>query len=358
MNDQSNVPTIIEKADRSAMPSGMAPRAIVPQSFEQAYRFAELITRSGMAPKGFERVESCMVAILHGLEVGLTPMAALQSIAVVNGRPTIWGDGAMGLVRGSGLCEWIEESLAGEGDAATATCRAKRRGDPKPAIGTFSMADAKKAGLVGKQGPWTQYPKRMLQMRARAFALRDGFADVLRGVSIREEVEDYVDVTPQRETPPRPPRPDAPAKLTPPRPDAQPQAVSETPKPEESDMDWRSQVEAYDNALSACESAEDLNDAVSTMGSVFVDAPEVIRAEATKLEADNRARVEGADTPAESPRETLISELRSRMLDGEKLIPMLNGLGDRRELLTEDDVRGLKAAEKAMQAKDSPHAAA
>ena len=46
-----------------------------------------------------------MIAIMHGLEVGLSPLSALQRIAVINGRPTIWGDGALALVKASGLCE-------------------------------------------------------------------------------------------------------------------------------------------------------------------------------------------------------------------------------------------------------------
>ena len=45
--------------------------------------------------------------------------------------------------------------------------------------------------VAGKQGPWTQYPKRMRQMRARAFALRDVFADILKGMPIAEELQDY-----------------------------------------------------------------------------------------------------------------------------------------------------------------------
>lgn len=60
---------------------------------------------------------------------------------------------------------------------------------------SFSVSDAKKAGLWNKQGPWQQYPKRMLQMRARAWALRDGCADMLRGFQVREEVEDYQPIT-------------------------------------------------------------------------------------------------------------------------------------------------------------------
>jgi len=72
-----------------------------------------------------------------------------------------------------------------------AVCQAKRRGYAKPTIATFSVADAKKAGLWGKSGPWQQYPKRMLQLRARGFALRDAFPDVLRGLVTAEEAQDY-----------------------------------------------------------------------------------------------------------------------------------------------------------------------
>ncbi len=185
---------------RPALVAGARPTAIVPQSMDEAYRLAKAVCVAGMAPKGLDTPEKAMVAIMHGLEVGLTPMAALQRIAVVNGRPTIWGDGAMGLVRGSGACEFIRETIAGDGDAMKATCQAKRKGETEPIVATFSVADAKKAGLWGKQGPWQQFPKRMLQMRARAFCLRDGFADVLGGLYLREEIEDSTRAAP----PPRP----------------------------------------------------------------------------------------------------------------------------------------------------------
>jgi hypothetical protein len=180
--------------------------AIVPQSMDEAYRLATAIVRAGMAPKDMNTPEKAMVAILQGLEVGLKPMQALQRIAVVNGRPTIWGDGAIGLVRGSGLCEYVNERIEGEGDKRVAICEAKRKGETQPTIRKFSVDDAKKAGLWGKAGTWSQYPERMLQMRARAFALRDLFADVLGGMHIREEVADE-EVVQARIAPPPPPPP-------------------------------------------------------------------------------------------------------------------------------------------------------
>lgn len=166
------------------------------QSFEALQRFATMVAASGLAPKGMEKMESCAIAIEMGLEVGLRPMQALQNIAVVNGRPSIWGDAALALVKASGLLEDHDETWEGKPyeDTFQAVVMVKRYGQSRSAVRTFSVADAKAAGLWKKGGPWTQYPKRMLQMRARAFALRDVFPDVLKGLAIGEEVQDYIDV--------------------------------------------------------------------------------------------------------------------------------------------------------------------
>jgi hypothetical protein len=113
-------------------------------------------------------------------------MQALQSIAIINAKPCIYGDAALALCTAHPAFLDIEETAEGN----TATCVVKRR-DRSAVVRTFSEADAKKAGLWGKSGPWQQYPARMLQMRARSWALRDAFPDALRGLGIREEVSDY-----------------------------------------------------------------------------------------------------------------------------------------------------------------------
>lgn len=162
--------------------------SLTPQSLDEALRFADTLAQSNIVPKDFQgNPGNILVAIQWGMELGLQPMQAMQNIAVINGRPALWGDAVIALVRGSPLCEYIYETDDGE----TATCRVKRRGEEEQ-VRTFSMADAKMAGLAGKQGPWSQHPKRMRQMRARAFALRDVFPDVLRGMPVAEEVRDMV----------------------------------------------------------------------------------------------------------------------------------------------------------------------
>jgi hypothetical protein len=188
--------------------STVQPRGLALDTFEDAFRFSKLVATSDFAPKDFRgKPESCLLAIQHGAELGLSPMQSLQSIAVVNGRPSVYGDTALAVCKGSPVCEWVRETIEGEGEHMVAVCQAKRRGDAQPVESRFGVAEAKKAGLWGKGGPWTQYPRRMLQMRARGFALRDAFPDVLRGLVTAEEAADYTHVEPEpvRVTQPTPP---------------------------------------------------------------------------------------------------------------------------------------------------------
>lgn len=160
---------------------------IIPQSFDEAYRVAQVLAASGMTPKDINTPEKVMVAIMAGAEIGMAPFQAVQSFAIINGRPALWGDGMIGVVRAHGVK--VEEKLDGVGDETVAICHVTRPSGERISR-AFAVADAKKAGLWGKQGPWSSYPKRMLQMRARAWAIRDGCADMLRGIQMAEEAQD------------------------------------------------------------------------------------------------------------------------------------------------------------------------
>jgi hypothetical protein len=167
-------------------------QGFAPTSITEAIKFSEMLAKSNMVPRAYQgKPEDILVCVQWGYEIGLAPMQALQNIAVINGKPSVYGDAAMALVLASPVCEGIEESIEGEGTPnPVAVCIARRRGRA-PVESRFSVEDAKRAGLWGKQGPWTAYPKRMLAMRARGFAIRDCFADVLKGLITAEEAQDY-----------------------------------------------------------------------------------------------------------------------------------------------------------------------
>lgn len=198
----------VAKPPKPPLVGGGRISAIVPQDIESVFRLATVVHAAGMAPKSLDSVEKCTVAILHGLELGLTPMAALQSIAVVNGAPTIFGDGMIALVRASGLLEDMIETVEDDSEGPTvAVCKVKRAGSPTWIVQSFTRPQAQRAGLWRKQGPWTQYPQRMMQMRARSWALRDAFPDVLRGLGSAEEAAEMLDVTKRGSATTAPPEP-------------------------------------------------------------------------------------------------------------------------------------------------------
>lgn len=177
--------------------------SLAPRNLGEAMEFAKIIASSDMVPKDYiNKPGNVLVAVQTGAELGLKPMQSLQGISVINGRPGVWGDAMWALI----LSHPEYEDSHEEKTDTHCTVTLKRRGK-SAVIVTFSMDDAKKAGLAGKQGPWQTAPKRMLQMRARAFAARDLFADALKGIKSIEELRDYPadpverDITPAAEAP-------------------------------------------------------------------------------------------------------------------------------------------------------------
>lgn len=165
---------------------------VQPTSWAEAKQLAKDISRSDLVPKQYRGFpDQILCAMQYGAEIGLSPFQALQSINIINGNATLSGDAMLALVSTRPECEGVAETFDGEGNDRKAICEVKRRGWKKPVVCTFSVADAKTAGLWGKMGPWKNYPDRMLQMRARGFALRNSFQDALKGFISSEEAGDY-----------------------------------------------------------------------------------------------------------------------------------------------------------------------
>lgn len=192
MNEELSTQMIASPKNEPAPQSANLQIFTNPHLLGQMIELAKLFSESDLVPKDYkDKKGNTLVAIQMGMELGLAPMQALQNIAVINGRPCVWGDAMLAIVQASGKLEYHHEWTEGD----TAYCKTKRRGYPTEYITTFSDADAKAANLLGKTGPWTTNRARMRQMRARAFNLRDQFADVLRGLNSGEEVSDYSDLS-------------------------------------------------------------------------------------------------------------------------------------------------------------------
>jgi len=207
-------------------------RGIRVHNMADGIQLSKLITASGLLPSSYlnapDPVAACFVALQLGAEVGLSPMASVQNIAIINGRPGLFGPAMLAVVEASGKLVQIEEFIEGEGDARKAVCIVQRVGR-KARRAEFSVGDAKRAGLWDKRGkngtagPWQQYPERMLQARARSFLLRDVFPDVLSGLP--QSVEELQDI------PAEPSRDIAPPKVEAPVEEPKAEAPKPAPKP-------------------------------------------------------------------------------------------------------------------------------
>lgn len=286
--------------NKEIVSTGQPVTAIVPRDIDQVQRVAEIIASAGMAPKSYGGDPSkIMVGIMHGMEVGLTPMAALQSIAVINGMPSIWGDGALAVAMASGLMIDKKEWFEGDGDKMVAHCMVHRKGR-EPVVRSFGVEDARSANLLSKEGPWKTYRQRMLQMRARSWALRDEFADVLRGMVIVEEVQDYERLSGPKEasikgsdiieqasfTEVVDGAPDDTGKVEPQVEDKTPQteslsgdAGSENPNPASNEVSVDEVAQKVQDALNAATCAEDLEN----INEKYADDIEMIRDKSEKL---------------------------------------------------------------------------
>ena len=270
--------------------------ALTPTNLEEALRFADIMAKSSIVPKDYQgNPGNVLVAVQWGMELGLQPLQAMQNIAVINGRPSIWGDAVLALVRASGLLESIKEEISD----SEASCTVKRRGEAA-VTRTFTMDDAKRAGLAGKSGPWQQYPKRMLQMRARSFALRDVFTDVLKGMPLAEDVQDEPvmrDVTPSLVE-------DAPAPQT--KTEAVKQRIAAKKKPADT-----ADLDAVLKQIGAADTEDDLKALAGKAGAL---ADEAHKAQARDAYLARLTAIREANTPHE-PETTLTEDEAARIAE-------------------------------------------
>lgn len=178
-------------------------QVLEPTNLQEAKDFAEVLSKSGLVPNEYQgRPANILVAVQWGNEIGLAPMQALQNIAVINGRPSLWGDSLLALVMQHPMFGGCKEYMNKEKTVATTELtRLLPNGERMVTVTTFSVDDAKKANLWNKKGPWQQYPHRMMQLRARGFAVRNCFPDALKGMITYEEAQDIpkdaINITPQ-----------------------------------------------------------------------------------------------------------------------------------------------------------------
>lgn len=160
--------------------------AIIPRTLLEVSQLAEILAKSTLLPKGLHgKVPDVVVQILAGQELGLSPMAAIRGIHLIEGKPVLAADTMVALVLRSGLAEYF--SCVEESDQRV-TYETKRRGSPVAQRGTWSVEDTKRAGLQMKDN-WRSFPRSMMKARAKAALARDVYPDVLASCYDPDEIQ-------------------------------------------------------------------------------------------------------------------------------------------------------------------------
>lgn len=238
MNEVARIPSLT---------SGAHVAAIVPRTFEETLRVSRAVVASGLAPSalvgkltGDDAAAAVAVAIMSGAELGLKPMVALRSFTVINGKPALYGDGLINVVRMSGKVAYLRTGCDTRDGQMIGWCEAKRNDTEEEKRVEFSQFDAERAGLwqteaivtkwnkwdkkneeKANDSPWWRFPQRMLAWRAAGYCLRELFGDVLGGIRDEFEAREMTDFDDMRDvTPPAARRPPSPPKAEPTEPAA------------------------------------------------------------------------------------------------------------------------------------------
>ena len=164
--------------------------AFEPNNMSEGLALAKVLVESKLVPKALTTPAAVFVVMMTGRELGLTVGQSLRLIHVFEGKPILSAALIVGMVKRHPSCEYFQ-IVESTNDACI--YETKRQGSPKSTRMTFTIADAKRAGLTSKD-VWAKYPMQMLQNRCGTMLARAEYPDVAAGLYD----EDEIDTTPQR----------------------------------------------------------------------------------------------------------------------------------------------------------------
>lgn len=162
--------------------------AALPGNLTDKIRYSQELAHSNLLPQQYRKQPANLLfAIEYAEMLGLTPMAAITGIHVIEGRPSASAALISSLVRRAGhrLRVWVERDEQGRAVKAVATI--VRKDDPDFEFrAEWTMARAQAAGLTGKS-VWKSYPEALLKARAVTEVAREACEEALNGVGYTPE---------------------------------------------------------------------------------------------------------------------------------------------------------------------------
>lgn len=190
MSDESKALSI-QTEKRTGPPAASVGKGIAIADLDTMWWMCNRVVESGLAPKDCGTPQNALVRAQCGMEAGLSFMQSIQFVSNINGRPCIWGPPLVGLILSSGQCETWYPRMEGaiNADDYRGVVSSKRKGFAETLTFEFSVADAKRAGLM-QRDTYKGYLADMLLNRAIARIARRLYADVIGGMSIAENIKD------------------------------------------------------------------------------------------------------------------------------------------------------------------------
>ncbi len=200
---QPTPPSAMVPARNAPAPLELAPKgsafemALEPADFEKAWTIATYLAKIRYC--GVQSAEEALSRIMYGRNLGLSTMASMSNVYTIvdkdgNPKPALESTTMLGIcLQRTDVCEYF---FCVASSPEKATWRGKRRGSEHPVEVTFSIEDAKRAGLTGRGGEnakmnnWDRYPEDMCNARAISRVARRCFPDLIRGFSSVEEGRD------------------------------------------------------------------------------------------------------------------------------------------------------------------------
>ncbi len=167
------------------------------QKFEMIQRKAMMLSKSELIPKQFQgKVADCVIAMDMAERTKSNPLAVLQNLHVIHGKPSWSAQFIIAVVNQCGRFEPLRFSIRGEGDDYGCVAYTHYLGDEKTKENAVksprvTIAMSKKEGWYGKTGSkWQTMPELMVQYRAATLFGRLFCPDLLMGMQTVDELAD------------------------------------------------------------------------------------------------------------------------------------------------------------------------
>lgn len=177
---------LMRRSDEKRQTMSQTRAALMPRDYQEAAYLAEVFFKSRLF-RGAQNVESAMTVMMIGMDLGLTPSVAMRGTHIIEGKPSLSADLMLGVcLNCPDVCRYF--SLV-ESNDRIATYETLRVGAPNPVKMSFTIEQAKRAGLTNKDN-WKNYPEAMLRARCIGAVARAVYPDLLGGLYTPDEQGD------------------------------------------------------------------------------------------------------------------------------------------------------------------------